>query len=471
MHVDDIPSSYGNQVSLFFNMANLWAAPNVLNTCYFPSFGCNHDAYLDMFCREYFDIYTICVASNKLKNCSFLWFACTHCNAFELICANHVHMSFPIVDLCVATSTMNNCSFHWLVCTLHDDDFDILPYVFLPNSPLIALKMRTHFYFHCFKCNNAHEYIHEWDIFAFSYFGVFVFPHLEDVENYCLHIDLAYALISKYLCCANSVVNKNGHVTHDMLLYHTQKYFAWSLSCEGTIAYSSSSMEHGLTKQAFESYLLMSFDKLPRHRHHAKVISFYIRNHALNFKNWLLFECCFAFIVSFIGFMESEGTLKSCIISIKNDYMVNPKVKLITLPPLYGDTESSSRTTLSQGGGDDTAQPTVVAISYTPKSSWTSKVNSILYASSIHIPLNGMLPHAPSYDYARFHFMSTGAWEDATSAHGLKPDVLEAWKRRRKKVKRTHRLYRLAGGTTASAQPVLPGPLPGTSGRSVPTLQ
>ena len=148
-------------------------------------------------------------------------------------------------------------------------------------------------------------------------------------------------------------MNKNGHLTLDMILYHAQKYLAWSLSCEGTNAYSSFSMEHGLKKQAFESYLWMRSYELPRHRHHAKVISFYIRTLAMNFKNWLLFECCFAFIMSFVGFMESEGTLKSChIISIKNDYMVNTKVKLITLPPLYRDTESSSRTTLSEGGGE-----------------------------------------------------------------------------------------------------------------------
>ena len=82
----------------------------------------------------------------------------------------------------------------------------------------------------------------------------------------------------------------------------------------------------------------------------------------------------------------------------------------------------------------DTAQPTAVALSYTSKSSWTSKVNSILYASPIYAPLNGMLPHAPSHVHARFDFISTGAWEDATSAHGLKADVIEAWKRRRKKM-------------------------------------
>ena len=57
-------------------------------------------------------------------------------------------------------------------------------------------------------------------------------------------------------------------------------------------------------------------------------------------------------------------------------------------------------------------------------------MNSIRYASPIHIPLNGMLPHTPSCYYARIDFTSTAAWEEA---RGLKDDVTEAWKRRRKK--------------------------------------
>ena len=138
---------------------------------------------------------------------------------------------------------------------------------------------------------------------------------------------------------------------HDMRLYHAQKYFAWSLSREGTNAHSSTSMEHEWTKQAFDSNIQMSFNELLGHPHLAKVNSFYLRTHAMNFKNWLLFECCFAFIVSFVGFMKSEGTFKSChTFSIKNDDMLNSKVNLITLPPIHGDTNLSSRTTLSEGG-------------------------------------------------------------------------------------------------------------------------
>jgi hypothetical protein len=135
----------------------------------------------------------------------------------------------------------------------------------------------------------------------------------------------------------------------------------------------------------------------------------------MNFKNWLLFECCFAFVVSFVGFMEVEGTFK-------------------------GRQESSSRTTLFRVGGDDTAQPKVVAtscnISSSPtyaKSSWTSKVNPILDSSPIPPLLNGILLHTPSHGYARLMTRNTGAWEEASSAHGLKSDIIEAWKRRKKK--------------------------------------
>jgi hypothetical protein len=43
-----------------------------------------------------------------------------------------------------------------------------------------------------------------------------------------------------------------------------------------------------------------------------KVTSFYSRTHAINSKNWLLFECCFTLLVTFVGFMEGERILKSC---------------------------------------------------------------------------------------------------------------------------------------------------------------
>ena len=137
--------------------------------------------------------------------------------------------------ICVATNMMKNCSFLWFVCTHVDDDFDILPYVFLPKSPHIASRMLTTCSFQSLECNNMHIFQHEMDTMVFSNFvGVFVFPHLEDVETICVNIDLAYAFRLLYLCCANCVVNKNGHVLDDMLPYHAHTYFAWSLLCEGT---------------------------------------------------------------------------------------------------------------------------------------------------------------------------------------------------------------------------------------------
>jgi hypothetical protein len=235
----------------------------------------------------------------------------------------------------------------------------------LPNSPLIASKMLTNFSFRCFDWNNTHMLPHKMETIVFSHFlGIFEFPHLEDVENHFLHIDLAYALFLIYLCCANCVVNKNGHVINDVLLYHAHTYFAWSLLCEGT----------------------------------------------RGFLSWFL-------------------------------------------SPLHHDGDLSSRTTLFQAGGDDAGRPTVVATSCIhssaptyAKSSWTSKVNSILDTSPFHSHENGILLHTPSYDIARFTSTSTETWEEARS---LKSDIVGAWKRRRKKQRQ--RYYRCpASGTTAT---------------------
>jgi hypothetical protein len=94
----------------------------------------------------------------------------------------------------VATNSMKTCSFLWFVCTHVDDDFDILSFVFLPNSPLIASRMLTTCSFQSLERNNMYICQLEMDTMVFSNFdGVFVFPHLEDVETICLHIDLAYA--------------------------------------------------------------------------------------------------------------------------------------------------------------------------------------------------------------------------------------------------------------------------------------
>ena len=96
----------------------------------------------------------------------------------------------------------------------------------------------------------------------------------------------------------------------------------------------------------------MSLNELLANRLFAKVNSFYLRNHAIMFKNWLLFECCFAFVVSFVGFIEGEGTFKSCqVILLKDDGVVNPKFKDVSLPPLQGDERIESRTTRFEGGG------------------------------------------------------------------------------------------------------------------------
>ena len=216
--------------------------------------------------------------------------------------------------------------------------------MFLPNSPLIASLMSNNFSFPCFECNEQHMFQNEMDTMVFSQFhGVFVFPHLEDVQTKFLHIDLAYALYLIYLCYANGVVNKNGHVIHDVLLYHAQTKFAWSLLCEGTSEGVSPSMENGLR---------MSFNEQLLHRICDKVTSFYLRTHAMIFEHWLLFECCFAFVVSFIGFLEGEGTFKSCQVHLlMSDDAGIRNFKRCHLPPLHDDTGLASRMTLFQGIG------------------------------------------------------------------------------------------------------------------------
>ena len=73
----------------------------------------------------------------------------------------------------------------------------------------------------------------------------------------------------------------------------------------------------------------------------------------------------------------------------------------------------------------------LIELSTYAKSSRTSKVNSILYASPLHTPLNGILLHTPSCDHARFDFDEYGSMGGSPST-GLKADKREAWKRRKR---------------------------------------
>jgi hypothetical protein len=69
------------------------------------------------------------------------------------------------------------------------------------------------------------------------------------------------------------------------------------------------------------------------------------RNHAIILKNWVLFECCFAFRCKICRLHRRR--LKCCQTSpLKNDYMVNPKFEHTYLPPVHNDDELKARTTL-----------------------------------------------------------------------------------------------------------------------------
>src|SRR3954465_13671435 len=174
-------------------------------------------------------------------------------------------------------------------------------------------------------------------------------------------------------------------------------------------------MDYMLTRRTEESYLWLPFIELSLQ---SKVTSFYLRTHAIISMNWLRFECCFSFVVSFVGFMEGEGTLKCCQVNLpEDDYMLNPRIKDVLRPLLLRDEHGESRTTLFEGGGgDDAARPTVVTTSRSPtyaKSSWTPKVNPFLYASPLPTLLNGILLHTPSYGHDRFTLTSTEVREEA----------------------------------------------------------
>jgi hypothetical protein len=220
-HVDEFCATCDNHAPMILNIDALCVATYMCNDFLFFCFVCNHIGILVMTCHICYRFEFIGVVSNKLTNCSFFWLGCI------TTCDYDIFFYFWMNMICVATNMMKTCSLLWFVCTHVDDDFDILPYVFLSNSPLITSRMLITCSFQSLERNNMHIFQHEMDTMVFSNFdGVFVFPYLEDVQPICLHIDLAYAFPLLYLCCANYVVNKNGHVLHDMLPYHAHTYFA-----------------------------------------------------------------------------------------------------------------------------------------------------------------------------------------------------------------------------------------------------
>jgi hypothetical protein len=113
----------------------------MLNNLSFFYFVCNHIAILAVTCHMCYRFEFIGVASNKLINCSFFWLGCI--TTYD----NDVFFYFWMNMICVTKNMMKTCSFLWFVCTHVDDDFDILSYVFLPKSALIASKILTTFPF------------------------------------------------------------------------------------------------------------------------------------------------------------------------------------------------------------------------------------------------------------------------------------------------------------------------------------
>src|SRR4051812_33312536 len=179
-HVGGIISPCDIHVSLLLDIDALCVATKMLNIFSFRCFWCNHNSIKSMYCHESFQESHLVVATNIRTTCSSIWFVCKHvtlASAWD----THIPMILAIDDLCVSSNMLNNLSFQWLVCTHNDVSLDILPFVFLPNSPSFASKMLIKFLFDCFECHNKMLY------------GVFEFPHLDDFATTSMHFDLAYA--------------------------------------------------------------------------------------------------------------------------------------------------------------------------------------------------------------------------------------------------------------------------------------
>ena len=122
--------------------------------------------------------------------------------------------------------------------------------------------------------------------------------------------------------------------------------------------------------------------------------------------------------------------------------MVNSNSSTTHLPPLHGDEEQESRTTLFKGRGDDVVQPTLSNPTY-PKSPWTSKVNSFHYVIHYMSPLDVIL--LDHYPCVLLVMTVTSPREDGQDARGMESDKTVAWKRRRK------RSRSFCSGTTAES--------------------
>jgi hypothetical protein len=118
--------------------------------------------------------------------------------------------------------------------------------------------------------------------------------------------------------------------------------------------------------------------------------------------------------------MEGEETLKSCQTNLhKDDHMTNSKYTRLHIPPLHDDVESTSRTTLFQVGGDDTG--------------WLSNTTASCASTTSTLKSNII-----------------EAWKRRKKKNHRK----EAWKRRKKKEAAAEARPAKAGPTSAKAGPI-----------------
>ena len=111
-------------------------------------------------------------------------------------------------------------------------------------------------------------------------FDDLVFSHREDVSRKYLHTEITFAWPPMLVCLANGAMINLGHVINDLLLYHAHTCFAWSLLCVGINEWITT---HNFMALDCASKECCRLDE---------VISFNLNAHVMNFKRWLLFECC-----------------------------------------------------------------------------------------------------------------------------------------------------------------------------------
>ena len=161
-----------------------------------------------------------------------------------------------------------------------------------------------------------------------------------------------------------------------------------------------------------EQYLARRAD-----RHVAKVISFYIAAQLWIFKNWILFEWYFVFLVSFVGYMKLK---EHCRVAIT--FISRITTWWISRGRLF-----------SKGGRDDLAKPTTITMLSTQNMKSCHWIHRrFLYVSPYMFSFDGILLDHLFLCISRFGTKSTSTSEDVKEPWEPKPSKVDAWNKRKK---------------------------------------